>query len=110
MRSSLAHSGASGRLMTSSSVLPMSRLASSVHTRSGWSVIRVGPGTMPYDNSAPQQDRRGRGDREAEREQRHEHPGGAGVVGRLGAGHPSMAPWPNSSAVPLRPASLRSVM
>ena len=43
MRSSLAHTGASGRLSTSSSALPMSRLASSAHTSSGWSVISSGP-------------------------------------------------------------------
>ena len=45
--SSRAHSGASGRLITSSRVLPISRLASSVHTRSAWSPINVGPGRMP---------------------------------------------------------------
>jgi hypothetical protein len=47
MVSSFAHTGASGRLMTSSRALPMSRLASSVHTSSGWSVISVGPGWIP---------------------------------------------------------------
>ena len=87
IRSSLAHSGASGRLMTSSRVLPMSRLASSVHTRSGCSVSSVGPGLDPVGLHRCDQDGRGGGDREPQCQQRDEHARGARVVGRLGAGH-----------------------
>jgi hypothetical protein len=47
MRSSFAHTGASGRFSTSSSTSPMNRLAMSVQTRSGSVSNRSGPGWMP---------------------------------------------------------------
>ena len=47
VRSSLAHSGASGRLSTSSRRLPMNRLAISVQISSGSFSNSVGPGWIP---------------------------------------------------------------
>jgi hypothetical protein len=44
---SFAHIGASGRLISSSSRLPMKRLAISAHTRGPWLEKSWGPGWMP---------------------------------------------------------------
>ena len=46
--SSFAQIGANGRLITSSTIMPMNRLASSAHTRSALRVNSSGPGCMPY--------------------------------------------------------------
>ena len=110
MLSSRAHSGASGRLITSSRVLPISRLASSVQTRSGWSVIRVGPGTMPYDVSAASRIEAVAVTGRPSASSGTNIPAALALLAASGPATPSMAPWPNSSASPRRPASLRSVM
>ena len=46
--SSFAHSGANGRLITSSTIMPMNRLASSAHTSSPLRTNSSGPGCIPY--------------------------------------------------------------
>ncbi len=48
MRSSFAHTGASGRLSASSSTMPTNREAIRPHTRSGSRSKSSGPGWMPY--------------------------------------------------------------
>ena len=84
VRSSLAQSGASGRLRISSRVLPMNRLAISAQTRSPSRSNSSGPGWMPYPVSG--QHRGGGVGGQPEGEHRHQGPRGRGVVAGLGPG------------------------
>ena len=75
---------ASGRFSTRRKTLPMNRLATSTQTRPGWLVEQLRPGLDAVAHQRREDDRRGRGGRQPQRQQRHQHARRGGVVGRLG--------------------------
>ena len=108
MRSSRAHSGASGRLMTSSSVFATNRLARSVHTSSGSASNSCGPGCRPYPCIAARMTAAVAVVGRPIASSGTSVPAADALFAASGPATPSIAPWPNSARC--SPASRRSVM